>query len=174
MSISSNINIRMATIDDASILSAISNGVWLDTYATNGMNATLAEYMATELSEKVFRDCLTDRRNYFILAESNHHILGFIQLTVDEPCILKKESKVEIAKLYILRRFQNLGIGKRLIDAGEGFCIHKNYKSLWLSCWCHNHQAINFYEKQGFIKVGEVIIKIRDIDSPNIIFCLTF
>lgn len=54
MSISSNISIRMATIDDASILSAISNGVWLDTYATNGMNATLAEYMATELSEKVF------------------------------------------------------------------------------------------------------------------------
>lgn len=48
MSISSNINIRMATIDDANILSAISHGVWLDTYATNGMNATLAEYMTTK------------------------------------------------------------------------------------------------------------------------------
>jgi ribosomal protein S18 acetylase RimI-like enzyme len=57
---------------------------------------------------------------------------------------------VEIERIYVLSNHQGAGIGKKLLDFALTKAIENKFKYIWLGVWEHNHNAIRFYEREGF------------------------
>ncbi len=62
----------------------------------------------------------------------------------------------------MLREFHGKKIGQLLFDKARD-CARKLGKTyLWLGVWEENHQAIGFYEKQGFTVFDKHIFKLGE------------
>lgn len=61
----------------------------------------------------------------------------------------------ELRRIYLLHRFQGLGIGKALMDQAIVYAQELGRKRLLLGVYGKNHAAIRFYEKAGFTQIGE-------------------
>lgn len=60
------------------------------------------------------------------------------------------------ADLYlgVLNQFQNIGVGKKLMEIADFWVRKEGLERLQLSAFSNNDKAINFYEKIGFKKEG--------------------
>jgi GNAT superfamily N-acetyltransferase len=90
----------------------------------------------------------------FILAEENDIYYGYASYEID----YKGEPATKIHKIYILPSAQGKGIGKALIAYIEVAARQCKNKNLTLNV-NRNNKAITFYERIGFIEVGQ-----EDID----------
>ena len=61
----------------------------------------------------------------------------------------------ELRRIYLLHRFQGLGIGRALIDAAVEQARGLDRTRLLLGVYGKNYDAIRFYEKTGFAQIGE-------------------
>lgn len=66
-----------------------------------------------------------------------------------------ESSSLELERIYLLEPFQNLGLGKQMIDHFESMGRALNVDMLWLGVWELNPRAIAFYEREGFEVFGE-------------------
>ncbi|WP_047490447.1 N-acetyltransferase [Terriglobus sp. TAA 43] len=64
-------------------------------------------------------------------------------------------SDYELRRIYLLHRFQGLGIGKVLMDRAIEYTRKLGRKRLILGVYGKNHAAIRFYERAGFTQIGE-------------------
>jgi ribosomal protein S18 acetylase RimI-like enzyme len=75
--------------------------------------------------------------------------------------------------LYVLEKFHDLKIGKRLMDFNLDMVKKQKQSGIWLYVWTENHRAIHFYEKYGFLKIAETIFQISERHkNPNWIMYL--
>src|SRR5687768_4948590 len=102
-----NITIRNATLADAENIAALGLCVWIDTYATEGVRRPLATYALAWFALANIQDVIA--RKTVLVAEHAEHLVGYAILFA-EP------EQTEIHNLYILPRFQRLGIGEQFID----------------------------------------------------------
>jgi ribosomal protein S18 acetylase RimI-like enzyme len=72
----------------------------------------------------------------------------------DLPVDLTAED-YELRRIYLLHRFQGLGIGKALMDQAIAYARELGRRRLLLGVYGKNHAAIRFYEKAGFRQIGE-------------------
>lgn len=95
------------------------------------------------------------KNHHFIIAEEEGNFLGFASYEFD----YLHESKTKIHKIYILPETQGKGIGKKLIYyiSDQAKKHNQNFLSLNVNRF---NEAIHFYTKIGFEKVGEEDIKI--------------
>lgn len=70
----------------------------------------------------------------------------------------------EIFAIYVLKEYQNKGIGKMLMDA----CFHalKDYKKIVVWALSTNDKAIGFYKHLGFIEDGKT--KVEDLKITSL------
>ncbi|WP_353148449.1 GNAT family N-acetyltransferase [Chryseobacterium sp.] len=54
-----------------------------------------------------------------------------------------------------LKEFPDKKAGKALMDELMYFFNTSDHTHLWLSVWNSNERAVHFYEKYGFVKIGE-------------------
>ena len=67
-----------------------------------------------------------------------------------------KDDTCELQKLYCLKEYRRLGIGKKLIETALLYA-KKYYKSCYLETLENMNEAINLYEKYGFERIKEAI-----------------
>lgn len=75
------------------------------------------------------------------LATKGDEIIGFIALI-----------NLEVPALFVSPKYQNLGIGSRLLLYVKFICIH-----LWLRVYKKNKNAIHFYQNHGFLIIDSCI-----------------
>lgn len=80
--------------------------------------------------------------NIVIKLEINNHIIGFLLAE-------KQDKNIHIHSIGVSKDHQRNGIGTKLINHLKNF----NYSSLSLNVSEINYSGINFYEKNGFLKV---------------------
>jgi diamine N-acetyltransferase len=61
----------------------------------------------------------------------------------------------ELRRLYVARDFQNQGTGSRLMHAALAHPGMQAAEHITLDVWEHNPRARRFYERFGFVVVGE-------------------
>jgi len=150
--------VREAEKRDAEKISALGTTVWLDTYATDGINSGLASYVIEKFSPEATRQAMT--KDLVLVIEELDHLLGYA--TVERNL----SQKTELKTLYVLPKFQRQGVGKQLIKA----CQRHAKSGLWLTCWEHNVLAHRFYNRNGFTITGEDTIFIDGEHHRNIVF----
>ncbi|NCT83588.1 MAG: GNAT family N-acetyltransferase [Comamonadaceae bacterium] len=145
--------LRRAGADDAPRLAALAHWVWLDSYATAGVESRFLPYLAAAFTPAAFERLIADPRQALWLAEGESGALqGFAQLRRGVPAPTAEPPQVELERLYVAPPCTGHGLGARLLAAARG-----NWpgEALWLSVWVGNERAQRFYHREGGRVVGE-------------------
>ncbi|MCA1625824.1 MAG: GNAT family N-acetyltransferase [Acidobacteria bacterium] len=152
-----NLSIRQADVSDKNIICALGVTTFCEAYFEQDESSDLANYVLESFSPAQIEAELNDTDSTFFIAELNGKAVGYAKLrensTVD---CLKNKNAVELHRIYILERAKGKGVGGELMNRCLETARAKGYETIWLGVWEENPAARKFYEKLGFVKVGEL------------------
>ena len=153
-------SIRLATPGDAPALAAAGNAFFRDTFGAANRPDDMEDYLAHAFSESRQRAELTEPGARVLIATgSNGEIVGYVHVRLGAAppagSTAPAGRAAEIARLYADRRWHGRGLGAALMDAALSTAMPWGAELLWLGVWERNSRAIAFYEKHGFVDVGE-------------------
>ena len=88
---------------------------------------------------------------YYLMLQENQAVAYFAVL----PSIEQKS--LHINTLYVGPSQQHKGLGKRILAFIEHQCRQRDLDRLWLTVNRHNHAAIGFYLRHGFVNTGSLV-----------------
>lgn len=163
--------IRKAKPTDLKNLAVLKQQVWISTYATEGLIEEFSDYVLSEYSLKNVRRAISDKQKLILIATIHEFVIGCaeILLTPQSP-IESVEPCIEISTLYILERFQGMGIGKKLLVECINEIKQLEYNKAWLTVYHKNYKAIEFYTSQNFNNIGETDFILGKDKHKNLIY----
>ena len=91
-----------------------------------------------------FFDHIISNKNFgFVKLISNKQIIGILQFSWNK-------SDCDIISIGVLQKFQNMGYGKLLVE----HLISLNLKNIFVEVSSNNINAIMFYHRLNFLKIG--------------------
>jgi ribosomal-protein-alanine N-acetyltransferase len=87
------------------------------------------------------------------LVSDENQTLGFIVGRTVIGGEIDTRLDVEIYNIAIATRYQGNGFGQVLFDAFAEICRKRDVNNVWLEVRESNHNAISFYERNGFTRV---------------------
>jgi ribosomal protein S18 acetylase RimI-like enzyme/diadenosine tetraphosphate (Ap4A) HIT family hydrolase len=123
---------------------------WISTYSSFIPESDLRSYFDSHYTEASFLSMLNDPSTQVFIAETNDQIVGYARLFFN-----RDENHLYVPSLYLLPEFQGQDIGKRLLEAAEGYAAEKGLDKLWIGVMVKNREALVFYRKVGFQFIRE-------------------
>lgn len=164
------VSFRAGAPSDALCVSVLATQVFLDTYAVDGISASLAREVDEHFAIRKVEALLAAPATRFIVAEQAEHLIGFVQLTFGAVQEGVPAPAAEINRLYVLRRFASQGIGRGLLRESESLAAEQGAKAMWLTAWVGNARALQFYPRQGYLDVGAAVYSFEGEDFENRVF----
>ena len=90
-----------------------------------------------------FNQTLSNENFRFIKLVLKKQIIGFLQFSLNK-------SDCDIISIGVLQKFQNMGYGKLLVE----HLISLNLKNIFVEVSTNNINAIMFYQRLNFLKIG--------------------
>lgn len=175
---SSLITIRPATFQDKDGIAYVHWHSWLTTY-TGIINAQYLE-------ERTLEKCCQGREEWTkksslitFVACQQEKIIGFIDVgplefhsnqSLSPSQKETRKEKGEIYALYILKEYQQQGIGKALLQAARQKLKEENLVPFLAWALKDNKNACCFYEQEGAEKVDEIQVKIGKEWHPEVAY----
>ena len=134
-------------LSELSLLQEISKSTFEETFAAFNTREDMTHYLEHNLSldQLAFELQAPASSFYFIYVEEEQS--GYMKLNISET--------FEIERIYILKKFQGIGVGKTFMNFATEQSKSLGFTSLWLGVWEHNTKAISFYKSLGFTTFGE-------------------
>jgi diamine N-acetyltransferase len=151
------LKLRRATVEDAGKLALIGAASFLETFANDHPGDATVAFVRTYHSEAAWAAALAKRDNTVWLVEEaagcpvGYAVLGNATLPQADG------NDAELKRIYMLSKWQGTGFGRALFDAAEAEAVARKAARLVLSVYTRNTRAIRFYEKQGFVVIGEAM-----------------
>lgn len=164
---------RRAAPADALPLSTLATQVFLDTYATQGINKALAREAVTVYSTEVFERRLRDATVELWMIEAGGYTVGFVDIAFATSCPVPGVRGAEVFRLYVQRPFLRRGLGRALMAKAEASARARGLDAIWLTAWAGNQAALGFYQSLGFRDVGATEYVIDGVGYENRVLCKT-
>ena len=152
------ISIRLATVNDAKLLTDLAYTTFWDAFADHPKNAPddLAVYMQQAFSEEQITAELADAKSIFLLAEVDGKLAGYAKLIVESTeDVITAQNPIELSRLYSHQEYLGKGVGQGLVNACFELAKSNKHDVMWLGVWEYNPRAQAFYTKNGFREVGK-------------------
>ena len=164
------ISIRPGTPADAAVLTRLAATSYADTFLADNDEQDMALFMAEAFHEDVQRAELADARRLVLLAEHDGEAVGYAMLREGPaPGHVGEVDAIEIARLYVDRRWIGAGVGASLMQRCLEEAEHRGRRVVWLGVWEHNPRAIAFYRRWGFVKTGTQPYQLgRDLQTDHV------
>ena len=151
------LSIRQADISDTNIICVLGVTTFYEAYFEQDESSDLANYVLESFAQARIEDELDSADSTFFIAELNGKAVGYAKLRENQAVdCLKNENAVELQRIYLLERVKRKGVGVALLNRCLEAARAKGYETLWLGVWERNRAALGFYEKTGFVKIGEL------------------
>jgi ribosomal protein S18 acetylase RimI-like enzyme len=147
-------SIRTASAADAEALAELGTRTFHETFAKDNTPEDMALYLAQHFGGGLQRAELEDPAVLFLLLEAQGHPAGYVKLRRG-AANARGARPLEICRFYVDRPWQGRGAALELMAAIEALAVRDAHDELWLAVWEHNARAIRFYQKHGFVRVGE-------------------
>ena len=150
-------HLRLCAPDDAAMLSLVASASVLEAFAGMLSGADLLAHCQLNNSPEAFAKYLAQPTARCVLAEADpgDAPIGYIVCCEPDLPIDLTPQDYELRRIYLLHRFQGLGIGRALMDAAVDHARALGRTRLLLGVYGKNLDAIRFYEKTGFTQIGE-------------------
>ena len=148
---------RDAELADGPALDAMAREIWIATFAHTAPAADIAAYVATAYGPDgaLLRD-LRDPAIHFRLAVEDDRIVGYAKLS--RPWVVEAASQphaLQLSQLYVVADRHGHGIAQALMDWTIDTARGRGAPALFLTVFEHNPRARRFYDRYGFVHVGD-------------------
>lgn len=170
------LKIIKATIEDAETLSKVGPASFLPAHGHSAPKEIIDSYIAANFSEENLIKELSNPNFQYHIVYYNNKIAGFSKVIFNfENENIKDKKVTKMERLYLLKEFYNLGLGKKLLDFNINLAQKHKQAGIWLFVWIENQRALSFYKKTGFKKVGYFDFVLSPTrTNPNDVLYLAF
>jgi len=154
---SKTIHIRSARQNDAAIIALLGRITFGETFGhLFPIREELEAYYERTFNVSKIGESLRKPTNQFWIATVNELPVGYAKLKLDSPTpFLKSEAICQLQKIYVLKEFLGLKIGRGLQTVLLKKAKALKYHIIWLSVFHSNDRAIQFYQKNDFDTIGQ-------------------
>lgn len=173
MSTSITLDIRNGTADDAEMLTRHMAEWFLAAYAHTSDAANVAAFVAANFQPQKQARELADPQIVTLIARDGADWAGYAQLRLATPapdCVARADA-AELGRFYFAPAQHGRGGAAQLMQAIRDQARARGRRWLWLLVWQEQPQAIRFYEKQGFEKVGTAIFMVGEDRKHDFVMC---
>lgn len=156
-----------AKIQDALRISVVLKTVYIEVYAMDGVTFESANFIEERFSKEYIEKVLIENPDQFLIAYFDGNPIGVAELYFESQCSIRKIDTPELSKLYVLKRFNGLGVGYGLMLESEKLLKKKGYTAMNIEVYVGNMHAISFYERQGYQKLGKVDFPMEENTYEN-------
>jgi RimJ/RimL family protein N-acetyltransferase len=184
------IAIRRATADDAAALAAFGARTFAAAFSADNQPHHLEAYLAGAYSEATQLAEIQSSRTITLIAHCATTFAGFVQL--DREPVPSDSAyagppvdhlQVELKRFYVDQPWQGSGLADRLMRSALDAAKELGAGPIWLGVWERNPRAIRFYQRHGFVAVGNKLfdvggdlqrdcVMVRDADGGQAL-CMT-
>ena len=151
-----NITISRITIKDLFLLQKISIQTFTETFTATNSADNIAVYVQDNLNVKQLTFELGNPNSQFYIAYANDEAVGYIKVNFGKAQTERIEGNtLEIHRIYVMQSFHGKKIGQLLLNQVLKIARNAGCESIWLGVWELNHNAIQFYTKNGFAVFDE-------------------
>lgn len=162
--------ITSLTVSDVSILRGIARDTFIETFSEANKAEDMERYLTENFSEEQLARELSNPDSFFYVAEVNGHVVGYLKLnTAHAQTEPQAADALEIERIYVLSNYHGGGVGQALYHHAMSVAEDRKASYVWLGVWEHNHRALRFYEKNGFIAFGTHIFQLGNDQQTDIL-----
>ncbi|HEX4050939.1 MAG TPA: GNAT family N-acetyltransferase [Steroidobacteraceae bacterium] len=171
--------IRTGSPGDEAALALLGQASFLEAFAGTLRGADILEHCAHKHAREVYRHWLADAHYDIWIAEARQGgaQVGYLVMCPPTPAELPladlDERDAEIKRIYLLHRFQGLGLGAALLRSARERATQRAARRLVLGVYAGNAAAIAFYQAQGFCTVGRRSFRVGESDCEDLILACT-
>jgi len=170
------ITIRKATTSDTALLTSLGTTTFVESHGNSASKAIIDAYVMEKFTPETFLQELTVPNQIFFIVYHHQNAVGYSKIIWDSNLTnnaLQPIAKLE--RLYILKEYYNLKIGKALFEFTINAAKQQQQKGVWLYVWTENKRAIRFYQKAGFETIGSYNFQLSPSHAnPNHQLLMTF
>ena len=162
---------RKAVADDAEALAYLGAATFMATFAFDHPGQPLIEHLRTEHSVAYYADALAKPDIDIILGETPlGTAVAYAMLTPPSHADLQQDGDVELKRIYLLGPWQGGGNGKALLDQVLIRAQQRGAKRLLLAVYENNERAVAFYERAGFVPIGETVFMVGQFPFRDMVY----
>jgi diamine N-acetyltransferase len=164
------VTVREAGAADVPVLAALGEEAFYTAYAGQLAHEPLAAFARRAFEPERLAQELAEQPGGYLLLEVDGEPAGLAQLLAREaqPAVTGAQP-VELSKIYLLDKWIGRGLGTTLMQACVDEARRRGYQTLWLGVWEHNPRAIGFYEKWGFLAVGDIRFNFEGEEQRDVV-----
>lgn len=164
------LRIRHAEAADAEPLARCMAEWFLAAYGEASDPVNTAAFVATHFGTAQQAREIADPSVLTLIAESDDGSwAGYAQLrfATPAPACVAEDDTVELGRFYFAPSQHGRGGAAQLMQALRAEASARSRRWLWLLVWQHAPQAIRFYEKQSFEKVGTAVFLVGSDEKAD-------
>ncbi len=165
--------IRKAEPNDASALARLAEKTFRDTFAADNNAADMDQHCADTYSTKIQTREILDPNIDTFVCEFENQLIAYAQLSwLQAPSYVTAQRPVEIRRFYVDSPWHGQGIAQTMMNKLLEHVASKNADQIWLGVWEHNPKAQRFYQKMGFLEVGDHVFQLGSDPQRDLIMSL--
>lgn len=163
------IEYRDATPADGPELDAMAQAIWMETFGQSASPENIADYLAKAYGPDgaLIRE-LADPERRTHLAIDDGRIVGYTKLI--PPFLPDAEpGALQLSQIYVASSHHGRGVAGVLMDWTIATARAAGAPALLLTVWENNPRARRFYDRLGFVHIGNYGFRVGDqIDTDHI------
>lgn len=157
-----NVTVSDAKPDDIYDIRSVRKTTWLSTYPNKKYGITLDDIKSRFVDDnniegkkqiEATKKHLENPDLHTFVAKVDEKVVGFVVAKVEEE-------NNRIIAIYVLPLYQGKGVGEKLINTAFNWLNSRKKQDVLVNVVTYNSNAINFYEKCGFVSTG------KDVSDP--------
>lgn len=165
------ITVRRCTVKDLDTLRNLSIDTYVETFEAYNTPENMDEYLGRAYEAGKLRREIECKDSTFLFAYYENNLAGYIKFNESPNQTEINDAKsLEVERLYVLKAYQDKGIGRYLMELAINTAKERNKEYIWLGVWERNFKAQRFYGRYNFYRIGEHIFPMGD--DPQIDYIL--
>lgn len=141
-----------------------------ETFRAQNKPENMEAYLTQAFTEEKIKKELSEENSQFFFIYAGDRRAGYLKINVGDAQTEEMGNEaLEIERIYILKAFQNRGLGRILFDKAMDIADEMQASKIWLGVWEKNNKAIAFYKKLGFSEYGSHSFYMGDEEQTDII-----
>lgn len=162
---------RNALQADARALSHLGRATFLATFAVDHPGGALLDFLDEAHQEDQYRAWLTDPAYHLLIGETPLGApAGYAVLTPPGHPHLSRAGDIELKRVYLLPPWHGSGEADRLMDLAIDAARGRQAERMLLAVYEVNARARRFYERHGFVHIGETSFMVGDVEFPDLVY----
>ncbi len=162
--------IRKAELNDADALARLAEKTFRDTFGADNSAADMDQHCTDTYTPQIQTRELLDPNIDTLVCEFENDLIAYAQLSwLPAPNYIAASKPVEIKRFYVDSAWHGKGIASALMDTALEHVGSKKADQIWLGVWEHNPKAQRFYQKMGFLEVGDHVFQLGSDPQRDLI-----